>query len=108
MIFLGTPHRGSSFTSLGRLAAQALRPLGSNSSLLAEVEYDSSFLLDLQRTFENALPMSICVVNFFELRRTRIARFWFLVWEEFVRYLRVTHHHTLTRDAVCYGAISDL
>jgi hypothetical protein len=77
-----------------------LRPLGSNSSLLAEVEYDSTILLDLQRTFENALPKSVLVVNFYELRPTRIARFWFLVWEEFVSYLRITHYHTLTTDIV--------
>ncbi|RDW58624.1 hypothetical protein BP6252_13100 [Coleophoma cylindrospora] len=81
--FLGTPHRGSSFTRLGRLAALVLRPLGSNPSLLTEVEYDSESLLDLQGTFETTLPVDLRVVNFYEQRPTRILVFWFLSWKEF-------------------------
>lgn len=84
ILFLGTPHRGSSFTNLGRLAAFTLRPLGSNPSLLTEVEYDSESLLNLQGTFESTLPGNLRVVNFYEQRPTRILSFWFLSWEEFV------------------------
>ncbi|MCJ1307315.1 hypothetical protein MMC25_000961 [Agyrium rufum] len=81
--FLGTPHRGSSFTRFGRLVALVLQPLGSNPSLLTEVEYDSEYLLNLQGTFETALPVDLRVVNFYEQRPTRILSFWFLSWEEF-------------------------
>ncbi|RDW56494.1 hypothetical protein BP5796_13135 [Coleophoma crateriformis] len=81
--FLGTPHRGSSFTRLGRLAALVLQPLGSNPSLLTEVEYDSEPLLNLQKTFETMLPVNLRVVNFYEQRPTRILGFWFLSWKEF-------------------------
>jgi hypothetical protein len=84
MLFLGTPHRGSSFTNLGRLAALALRPLGSNPSLLTEVEYDSESLLKLDRTFQTTLPVDLRVVNFYEQRPTQILSFWFLSWKEFV------------------------
>lgn len=83
-LFLGTPHRGSSFTDLGRLVAFALRPLGSKPSLLTEVEYDSEFLLNLQGVFESTLPGNLRVINFYEQRRTRILSFWFLSWKEFV------------------------
>lgn len=84
IVFLGTPHRGSSFTRLGRLAALALRPLGSDASLLAEVDYDSEFLLDLQRMFEGLVADDVHVVNFFEQRPTRLFKIWFIVWEQFV------------------------
>lgn len=84
ILFLGTPHRGSSFTLLGRLAAQALRPLGSNPSLLAEVEYDSTFLLDLHESFLDVVHDKLHVVNFFEERPTHILQFWFYQWREFV------------------------
>lgn len=84
ILFLGTPHRGSSFTLLGQLAAQALRPLGSNPSLLAEMEYDCTFLFDLHRRFMGVVHNELRVVNFFEELPTHILQFWFVQWREFV------------------------
>ncbi|KAK3937548.1 hypothetical protein QBC46DRAFT_460804 [Diplogelasinospora grovesii] len=83
ILFLGTPHRGSSFSAWGRRAAQALRPLGSNPSLLAELEYDSTALLDLQRAFVAIDRGDLSVFNFYEQRPTRLLRLWFLRWQEF-------------------------
>ena len=84
ILFLGTPHRGSSFTKLGRLVAQALRPLGSNPLLLAELEYDSTFLQDLHMSFVQVVQNDLRVINFFEQRPTHVFRLWFLRWTEFV------------------------
>jgi hypothetical protein len=51
---------------------------------LAEVEYDSTSLLDLHRTFIGAVDNDLQVVNFFEERPTDVLRFWFFKWREFV------------------------
>ncbi|KAF2003883.1 hypothetical protein P154DRAFT_519784 [Amniculicola lignicola CBS 123094] len=82
VFFLGTPHRGSSFSTWGSIAARALQPLGSNPLLLQEVVYDSLSLRDLHEGFENALSNKLQVVNFYEQRKTRILKLWFLQWEE--------------------------
>ena len=68
VLFLGTPHRGSSFTRWGGIAAQILRPLGSNPSILKEIEYDSLSLHDLDEDFAGLLTGDMRVVNFFEER----------------------------------------
>ena len=87
MFFLGTPHRGSSFSAWGHLSAQVLRPLASNPSILAEVEYDSTSLLDLHRIFVGSVRNNLRVVNFFEERPTQILRLWFMQWQEIVSRL---------------------
>ncbi|KAH8891610.1 hypothetical protein GQ53DRAFT_823630 [Thozetella sp. PMI_491] len=51
VLFLGTPHRGSAFSMPGRLWARLLWPLGSNTSLLADLDYDSTSLRDLHDEF---------------------------------------------------------
>ena len=84
IVFLGTPHRGSGFGARGRLAAHILQPLGSNPSLLAEVEYDSTYLLDLHGQFVKVVPSDVYVVNFFEQRLTHILQLWFYRWQELV------------------------
>jgi hypothetical protein len=84
VFFLGTPHRGSNFSKWGSIAAQMLQPLGSNPSLLQEVTYDSLSLRDLHADFEDAVGNKLHVVNFFEQRKTRILKVWFIQWEEFV------------------------
>lgn len=61
-----------------------LWPLGSNPLLLREVAYDSIALLDLQEEFENAFSNKLQVVNFFERRKTRLLKVWFVQWEAFV------------------------
>ncbi|OSS44355.1 hypothetical protein B5807_10962 [Epicoccum nigrum] len=83
VVFLGTPHRGSSFSTWGGLAARALQPLGSNLSLLQEVEYDALPLLELHEEFESVRSEKTRVVNFFEQRKTWLLKVWFLQWEEF-------------------------
>ncbi|PIG81916.1 eukaryotic translation initiation factor 3 subunit [Aspergillus arachidicola] len=83
ILFLGTPHRGSSFSKWGRMAARALWLIGSSPSMLAEVEYDSTFLLDLHTSFEAAVGDRVQVVNIFEQRPTLILSVWFLRWREF-------------------------
>ncbi|RAQ40857.1 eukaryotic translation initiation factor 3 subunit [Aspergillus flavus] len=72
ILFLGTPHRGSSFSKWGRIAARALWLIGSSPSMLAEVEYDSTFLLDLHTSFEAAVGDRVQVFNIFEQRPTLI------------------------------------
>ncbi|KAI9658004.1 MAG: hypothetical protein M1821_002664 [Bathelium mastoideum] len=81
IVFLGTPHRGSSFSTLGWLAALGLQPLGSNPSLIAEVEYDSIPLLDLHRHFVKVISSDVIVVNFFEQRPSLILKLWFYRWQ---------------------------
>lgn len=77
ILFLGTPHRGSSFGWWGWLKAKILLPKGSNPLILANLGYDSLPLLDLHRDFEGAVPDSLRVINFFEQRP--------VVWGQFVR-----------------------
>ncbi|KAF2867143.1 hypothetical protein BDV95DRAFT_598272 [Massariosphaeria phaeospora] len=83
IVFLGTPHRGSSFSWWGSLAARALGPLRSNPSLLQEVEYDALPLLELQDEFERVRSDKFQVVNFFEQRKTRLVKVWLFQWEKF-------------------------
>lgn len=85
IIFLGTPHRGSTFSSWGRRVAGLLRLVGSNPSILAEIEYDSTMLLDLHLGFEAGIGTETQIVNVFEQRPTLLFRFWFFQWREFVR-----------------------
>ena len=84
ILFLGTPHRGSNFGTWGWWAAQALRPLGSNPLLLADLEYDSTPLLDLHRAFVRTATDDLRVFNFFEERPLLICRLWFVQWQQFV------------------------
>ncbi|KAK4667919.1 LOW QUALITY PROTEIN: uncharacterized protein QC764_0111100 [Podospora pseudoanserina] len=83
IIFLGTPHRGTSFGLWGWLAAKGLQPLGSNPSILADLEYDSFSLHDLHKDFMAVAPDDLRVFNFFEKRPTRILRLWFVRLERF-------------------------
>jgi hypothetical protein len=83
-LFLGTPHRGSSFGLWGRLAAFALQPLGSNPLILANLEYDSVALSDLHEQFITSIRDDLQVVNFYEQRPLRLVQLWFFQWEKFV------------------------
>lgn len=69
--------------------------------------YDSTALLDLQEEFENAFSDKLQVVNFFERRKTRLLKVWFVQWEAFVSAEEYcTFWCTLTVDAVRSRAIS--
>jgi hypothetical protein len=84
VLFLGTPHRGSSFTRWGGIVAWMLRPLGSNPSILDEVAYDSLSLVDLDRDFAGVIEGDLRVVNFFEERETCVIKAGPFRWNEFV------------------------
>ncbi|KAH7130102.1 hypothetical protein B0J11DRAFT_244108 [Dendryphion nanum] len=81
VFFLGTPHRGSDFSSWGGLAARLLQPLGSNQALLEEVTFDSRPLRKLHKDFVNKLE-STTVVNFYEERPTLLCKVWFYRWSK--------------------------
>lgn len=84
IVFLGTPHRGTSFGPWGRLAAFALQPLGSNPLILADLEYDSVVLSDLHEHFISSARDDLQVVNFYEQRRLCLLQLWFFRWQIFV------------------------
>ena len=52
--------------------------------MLVEVAYDSTSLLDLHREFVAVTRDELRVFNFFEERKTRVLKVWFIQWEEFV------------------------
>ena len=67
----------------GAALARILRPLGSNPSIVDELEYDSARLLDLHREFMT-IADNLRVVNFFETRKTNLLKVWFFRWNKFV------------------------
>ncbi|KAH7139811.1 hypothetical protein B0J13DRAFT_638817 [Dactylonectria estremocensis] len=83
VLFLGTPHRGSSFSYWGWWQAQALWLLGSNPSILADLHYDSASLRDLHDEFVRIDRGNMTVFNFYEQRPIRLAQLWFLKWQEY-------------------------
>ncbi|KAK2023087.1 hypothetical protein LX32DRAFT_628702 [Colletotrichum zoysiae] len=87
IIFLGSPHRGTSLGKWGWMWAQALRPLGSNPSILADLGYDSVLLGDLHDNFFDAITKNrdknMQIFNFFEKRPTILLRTWFVQWQQF-------------------------
>ncbi|KAJ6178143.1 hypothetical protein N7519_008604 [Penicillium mononematosum] len=83
IVFLGTPHRGSTFSSWGRRVARLLRLVGSNPSILEEIEYDSTMLLDLHIGFEAGIGAETQLINVFEQRPTLLFSLWFFQWREF-------------------------
>jgi hypothetical protein len=52
VIFLGTPHRGSSRATVGRVAANAARILGASDKLLKALECDSDLLEQQRQSFD--------------------------------------------------------
>ncbi|OJJ84728.1 uncharacterized protein ASPGLDRAFT_170633 [Aspergillus glaucus CBS 516.65] len=83
VLFLGTPHRGSNFSSWGKVIASLLQPLSSNPSILGELTYDSLSLHDLHDRFMKVATKIQYIANFFEQRKTRILKVWWFHWEEF-------------------------
>lgn len=91
VLFLGTPHRGSSFSRWGWWQAQALRLFGSEASLLSDLDYDSVSLQELHNSFTKLSREGMSVVNFYEQRPLRIAQFWRLKWQ-----LKCVHESSAT------------
>ncbi|KAF6806669.1 Kinesin light chain 5, partial [Colletotrichum plurivorum] len=83
ILFLGTPHHGTSFGKWGWMFAQVLRPLGSNPSILADLGGDAFPLLDLHEHFVNTTRDGLHIFNFYEQRPTPLFRLWFFRWQEF-------------------------
>ena len=90
ILFLGTPHRGSNFTTLGTLVASCLRPIGADSSILRELDYDSTYLHDLHTHFVRVVKHErdafTQVLNVFEQRPTVMVRCGTLQWAQLVRF----------------------
>ncbi|ETN44019.1 uncharacterized protein HMPREF1541_10884 [Cyphellophora europaea CBS 101466] len=88
ILFLGTPHRGSNFTTLGTLVASCLRPIGADSSILRELDYDSTYLHDLHTHFVRVVKHErdafTQVLNVFEQRPTVMVRCGTLQWAQLV------------------------
>ena len=84
VLFLGTPHRGSRFSTWGSKIAQLLQPLGSNPLLLFELAYDSPFLLRMHNDFVERCSESLQVFNFYEQRGTNVFNLWFWHWRPLV------------------------
>ncbi|RFN43622.1 protein serac1 [Fusarium flagelliforme] len=82
ILFLGTPHRGSSFGTWGWLAAYAFWLLKPNLDILGSLEYDSTSLLDLHRAFTGTTRDTWRIYNFFEQRPTQIFRLWLIQWQQ--------------------------
>ena len=94
ILFLGTPHRGSSFGPWGWILAYALQPLGSNPSILANLEYDAISLRDLHEQFIASVRDDLQVVNFYEQRPIRLLKLWLFQWQGFVSNPRKYFWHT--------------
>ncbi len=85
--------------------ALALQPLGSNPFILANLEYDSTFLLDLHRAFVGNARDDLRVFNFFEKRPIQMFRLWLIRWEQFVSTPIDLDRTALMADAVCSRAV---
>ncbi|CAG8018098.1 unnamed protein product [Penicillium salamii] len=76
ILFLGAPHRGSTYGLLGWLGAMLLRPVGSNHMILAHMDYDSQELSDLHENFIASTQDDLKVINFYEQRPELDLVFW--------------------------------
>jgi hypothetical protein len=87
ILFLGTPHRGSRFGFWGWVNAKVLYPMGSNSALLANLEYDSIALRDLHMLFVASVRNNLDIFNFYEERPLSVIKLGFFDWKAFVSML---------------------
>lgn len=84
VLFLGTPHRGFRLARFAKLHAFLLFMLGSDSSILEGLEYDSLALKDLQSTFFGAFN-HLQLANVYEQRKTRLFKLAGIQFDSFVR-----------------------
>ena len=90
IVFLGTPHRGTSFSRYGLLASFLLAPLDSNVDIMRILRLDSVELDDLQKDFENTYK-EITRKYFYEKEKTLRQPWGFLPWvQEFVSRFQPT------------------
>jgi hypothetical protein len=74
VLFLGTPHRGFELVRFAKLRARLLYALGSNSSILEGLGYDSLVLKDLHSEFFSSFHQ-LQLVNIYEQRKTVLMKF---------------------------------
>jgi hypothetical protein len=84
IIFLGTPHRGTSFSRYGLLISYLLAPLDSDIGIMRILGPDSVELDDLQKDFDNKYK-DMARKYFYEREKTRRQLWGFITWmQEFV------------------------
>ena len=84
VIFLGTPHNGSTMSIWGLRLAKSLSFLGSNPALLAGLIPGCDLLKDLHQDFIKAVGDRLHIVNFFEEVKTRLFKRFWLQKDEYV------------------------
>ncbi|KAK0743982.1 hypothetical protein B0T18DRAFT_194032 [Schizothecium vesticola] len=84
IIFLGTPHQGTSASRYGRLVSYVLAPLGSDIDIMRVLGPGSEDLYDLQTGFHNHFK-DVTRKYFFEKEKTYRQLWGFITWlDEFV------------------------
>ncbi|CAG8376302.1 unnamed protein product [Penicillium salamii] len=76
ILFLGAPHRGSTYGLIGWITAIILRPVGSNHMILGQMNYDAQELSDLHENFIASTQDDLKVINFYEQRPQHDWVFW--------------------------------
>ncbi|RGP70230.1 hypothetical protein FSPOR_4130 [Fusarium sporotrichioides] len=77
IIFLGTPHQGSSISLLGSIVSFLTKPLGSDTTLVMSLTVNNAGLSDLRRKFEDTLKKQLRrphIVSFYETKATFLGR----------------------------------
>ena len=108
IIFLGTPHQGTSFTRFGMIAGRLFALLYSDVEILRPLIEGSTTLDDLQKDFNKDFKNTICKY-YFERHKMRRYLLGFIPWmREWVREM-LPFHSPSPVDVIlgCYGAISN-
>jgi triacylglycerol esterase/lipase EstA (alpha/beta hydrolase family) len=69
IVFLGTPHRGTVYSSYGRILAILLNRLSSNPDVFLSLAVNSSVLLEQHQKFLTRYA-NLTMINFFETRKS--------------------------------------
>lgn len=88
VVFLGTPHRGTSAAKWGAIIATSAKALGfgSEDSILKELREDSESSRDLLYEFTLwANRASLTLICFFEQHETDYGKRFSVIWKELVR-----------------------
>lgn len=67
VVFLGTPHRGSSKATLGKIAAKAGKMLGATDKIMRALEHDSDLLEQQRNSFDSIRNKFLTVCLYEEL-----------------------------------------
>ncbi|EPE08501.1 eukaryotic translation initiation factor 3 [Ophiostoma piceae UAMH 11346] len=85
-VFLGTPHKGTAFSFLGRIQARVYRSvgLGASTVLLNDLADNSTVLMDLQKHYADLVGKNLRAINFFEQFGNVVLSVWRYKWRQFV------------------------